>query len=370
MAHIAAILGALWIAIVLWDTFETVVLPRSVTRKLRLTRIFTITFGKVYIGIISKLFGPSRRSGFLNSFGPLLLLMLLGFWAISLITGFAFIQWGLGSVLVDQGVKRHAGVGTHLYMSGTTFFTLGYGDVTPVTPVSRVVAVTEAGLGLGYLALVIGYLPVLYQSFSRREAGISLLDARAGSPPTAVELVCRHAKAKSMGTLADLLRTMEVWSADLLESHLSYPVLAYYRSQHDRESWLAALAAILDACALIEQGFEGDPVWQHQLCWQAHLTFAMARHTIVDLGLVFGVSPLPVGEARMTPEHWEQVQRRLRDAGIPLAHPSYSRLAEIRAQYEPYIVAMAKRLLQDLPPFVEEQASLDNWETGWDSSHL
>ena len=235
MAHFSAILGALWIAIVLWDTFETVVLPRTVTRDSFVwTRLFYITFGKIYIGLISRLFGPARRVGFLNTFGPLSLLMLLSFWAISLITGFAFIQWGIGSSVREQSVNLHPGVGTQLYMSGSTFFTLGYGDVTPMAPLSRAVAVTEAGLGLGYLALVIGYLPVLYQSFSRREAGISLLDARAGSPPTAVELLRRHANANSMDALTDLLKTLEAWSADVAGESLilSYPILAYYRSQH------------------------------------------------------------------------------------------------------------------------------------------
>ncbi len=371
MAHFVAILGALWIAIVLWDTFETVVLPRSVTRTLRLTRLFYITFGKLYIGVISRLFGPARRAGFLNTFGPLSLLMLLSFWAFSLITGFALIQWGLGTSILEGIVVHHPGVGTQLYMSGSTFFTLGYGDVTPLTPLSRAVSVTEAGIGLGYLALVIGYLPVLYQSFSRREAGISLLDARAGSPPTAVELLRRHAKAKSMESLVDLLKTMETWSADVLESHLSYPVLAYYRSQHDRESWLSALTAILDVCALIEQRFEGEHSWQNPLCWQAHLTYAMARHTIVDLALVFNIVPEPGGETRITPEQWTNVQQVLRSAGIPLATSSDQRLSEIRAQYEPYIVGMANRLRQDLPPFAEEHASKDNWEsTEWDNSHL
>jgi hypothetical protein len=163
---------------------------------------------------------------------------------------------------------------------------------------------------------------------------------------------------------------MEAWSADMLESHLSYPVLAYYRSQHDRESWLAALTAILDVCALIQLRFEGDPPWQRQLAWQAHLTFAMARHTIVDLALVLNIVPAPVSDARMSPEQWARVQHRLSAAGIPLAASSSQHLGDIRRQYEPYVVAMAKRLLQDLPPFAEEAASRDNWEaTVWDS-HL
>jgi hypothetical protein len=371
MRIFAAISGFVWLAIVLWDTFETIVLPRSVTRAIRLTRIFYVTFWKVYIGIISRLFPEERRSGFFNAFGPLSLIMLLGFWAVSLIGGFALIQWGITAPIMEQTLNRHPGVATHIYMSGSTFFTLGYGDVTPVTPLSRALAVVEAGLGLGYLAVVIGYFPVLYQSFSRREAGISMLDARAGSPPTAVELLCRHANANSMDSLVELLRTMEAWASDLLESHLSYPILAYYRSQHDRESWLAALASMLDVCALIEQGFEGDQPWQRRLAWQAHLTYAMARHAIVDLSLVFNVIPVSDCSSRLTPETWQIIQDRLRSASIPLATTSSDSLALVREQYEPYVVAMANRLRLDLPPFVEEQPVQDNWDsTGWGNTHL
>ncbi len=307
----------------------------------------------------------------MNAFGPLSLLLLLCCWAVFLIFGFALIQWGFGAPVSEQSHATYAGFGTHLYMSGTTFFTLGLGDVTPLAHVSRGVSVLEAGTGLGCLAIVIGYLPVIYQSFSRREAGISLLDARAGSPPTAVELLRRHAAANTMDMLADVLRSMEIWSADLLESHLSYPVLAYYRSQHDRESWLAALTAILDVCALIEQKFEGEPEWQRQLVWQAHLTFAMARHTIVDLALVFRITPKPAEEDRVTNDDWERIQSRLRSAGIALACPNQEELNKRREQYEPYVRGMAARLGQDLPPFAEVNAERDNWEaTAWDNAHL
>src|SRR5205823_221885 len=142
--------------------------------------------------------------------------------------------------------------GTDFYFSGSTFFTLGMGDVAPQSNVARALAVIEAGTGFGFLALVIGYIPVLYQSFSRREVSISLLDARAGTPPTGVELLRRH--DGDMEEFTRILIEWEKWSAELLESHMSYPVLAYFRSQHDNQSWLASLTAVLDACALCMVG--------------------------------------------------------------------------------------------------------------------
>ena len=142
---------------------------------------------------------------------------------------------------------------TDFYFSGTTFFTLGLGDVTPRPGLARLITVTEAGTGFGFLGLVISYLPTLYGAFSQRELNISLLDARAGSPPTAAELLRRHAQFRDAKCSVSILHDWEIWSAQLMESHLSYPVLCYFRSQHDNQSWLAAFAAVLDVCALLDR---------------------------------------------------------------------------------------------------------------------
>jgi hypothetical protein len=173
--------------------------------------------------------------------------LLLILWAALLIVGFAGLQWALGSALAaPEGQTSFA---TDLNYSGATLLTLGLGDVSPRTPPARLVSVVEVGTGFGLLALVIGYLPVVYQAFSRREVSVSLLDAHAGSPPTAGELLCRHPPGRRERALLRVLAEWEQWSAQLLESHLSYPVLAYFRSQHDNQSWVAALTMILDACA-------------------------------------------------------------------------------------------------------------------------
>ena len=171
-------------------------------------------------------------------------------------------------------------------MSGTTFFTLGLGDVIPRTTLARVITVAEAGVGFGFLAVVISYLPTLYGAFSQRELNISLLDARAGSPPTAAELLRRHSQLAGTDVLTHYLREWEIWSAQLMESHLSYPVLCYFRSQHDNQSWLAAFTTVLDVSALIVAYGTGAAKWQ------AQLTFAISRHAVVDLAEVLRVQPV------------------------------------------------------------------------------
>jgi hypothetical protein len=194
-----------------------------------------------------------------------------------------FRLWLLEWALQEAGKSP---VTEQFYLSGVTFFTLGYGDIVPHTESARTVSVIEAGCGIGFIAVVIGYLPVLYQLFSRREAHVIQLDARAGSPPTATTMLSRHAEADSLDKLDDLLREWEVWGSDLLESHLSYPMLVYYRSQHDNQSWLAALSAVMDCCALILVGVEEmKPLqarmtfpWRARWSWKWHDRFRSNHH--------------------------------------------------------------------------------------------
>jgi hypothetical protein len=251
------------------------------------------------------------------------------------------------------------GLSIYLYLSGTTFFTLGYGDVTAVHRFGRFLTVAESGMGFGFLALIIGYLPVLYQAFSRREVPISLLDARAGSPPTAGQVLIRLAQSHHMSSADGLLAEWERWAAELLESHLSFPVLSYYRSQHDNQSWLAALTAILDTCSLFIVTVKGaDP-------YQAQLTFAMARHATVDLALVFKTPPLAPDPDRLSEDRRDQLRQRLHDAGLEMRDgPAVdARLAELRATYEPFINALARYFLFAVPPFHPEKPVADNWQS-------
>ena len=219
--------------IVIWDAFESVILPRRVTRKFRLARLFyrsTWLTSKFLVKLV-----PSRktRDSLLGFYGPISLLILIGVWAVGLVLGFGLMQYGAGSAVTISG--GNPGLATDFYLSGTTFFTLGLGDVVPRTGLARVLVVVEAGFGFGFLAAIIGYLPFIYGSFSKREVEISLLDSRAGTPPTAGELLRRHSYEGGREALRELLKNWELWCAELMESHLSYPVLAYFKSQHDNQ---------------------------------------------------------------------------------------------------------------------------------------
>lgn len=354
------ILGAVLVYIVLLDAFETVVLPRRITRSFRITRAFYRATWLPWSAIASRIKIDRRRENFLSYFGPLSLLMLLATWAFGLILGFALLQYGTGSG-VRLGTERidfpHL-----LYLSGSTFFTLGLGDVVPVTAIARGFDVFEAGIGFGFLALVIGYLPVIYNGFSNREREISLLDSRAGSPPTASELLTRCANCFEQPVLDDFLHDWERWSAELLESHISYPVLCYYRSQHNNQSWLGALTVILDTTALLIVGLEG------LTARQARLTFAMTRHAIVDLAQVLNTPPDPNAN-RLADDEFGKLRGILDRSGRHLneAEDRLDELQRLRRMYEPYVVALARRLLITLPPWTGPVRPKDNWQSSaWD----
>ncbi len=354
MNLLIALVGLLLIVMVLWEAFETIVLPRQVTRPYRLTRvIYKLLWGTW--AALGRQMTRKRRERFLSFFGPISLILLLSVWAVALVFGFACLHYAGHTVGTTDNLERF---GMSLYYSGTTMFTLGLGDLSPHTPLARFLTVTQSFLGFGFLAIVVGYFPVLYQSFSRREAQISLLDARSGSPPSATELLRRHNGPHGYDDIYDMLRDYEGWCAALLESHLSYPVLCFFRSQHDNESWLAALATILDTSVLVLIGIDGT--CRHQ----AQMTFAIARHAVVDLTQVLGQSPNQNAADRLPRSEFDRMKSVLAEAGIPLSdeHGSWERLQELRSMYEPYLHALSNLLEMPLPQWIREGRP-DNWQT-------
>jgi voltage-gated potassium channel Kch len=347
------------VALIVWilaDAFETTVLPRRVTHRFRFARLYNHTIWRLWRGIALRLPRGRLREGFLGMFGPLSMLGLLAIWVIGLIFGFALLHWSLGTAVHSPDEK--VGFSTYLYWSGGTFFTLGYGDVVPKTLIGRMLAVTQAGMGFGFLALIISYVPVVYQTFSRRESLIALLDARAGSPPSAAQMILRAGRAGDIAALDPFLAEWERWSADLLENDLSFPILVTYRSQHDNQSWLSSLTAVLDTCAVIIAGVKDRSPYQ------AELTFAMSRHAAVDLALIFKIPPLPPETNRLAPGRFLQLYAQLEQAGYSLHNAAEfdMKLTELREMYEPFVSALGKVFLFALPEILPEQTSADNWQ--------
>jgi ion channel len=357
MRILAFVAGIACLFIVLLDAFQTIILPRRATGHLRLTRIFYIATWWPWSFVTRRMRNPRKRETALSFYGPLSLILLLVVWAGVMVLGFGLLYFGLGSPFIDAA--HQTGFRSDLYVSGTTIFTLGLGDVTPQNSWARALVILEAGIGLGFLAVVMGYFPVLYSAFSRREVSISLLDARAGSPPTAAELLRRHSYPGAERALSVLLMEWERWSAELLESHISYPQLCYFRSQHSNQSWLAALTAILDTSALMVAGIQGYEARQ------AQLTFAMARHAIVDLSQILSQRPLTDVPDRLPAERYEKLYELLSTSGVKVCRDGQSieRLREMRALYEGHAEALSRWLHMSLPPWLADRPFKDNWLT-------
>jgi hypothetical protein len=349
-----AIAGVLIIISVLWEAFEAVVLPRRATRRFRVTRLFYRSTWIPWRAIAHQIRPTKTRETFLSFYGPLSLLFLFVCWAIGLIFGFGLLYY-----TASRGESSPPAFLTCLYLSGGTFFTLGVGDVVPHNWHERWLIVTEGGLGFGFFALVFSYLPVIYQAFSTREVNIVLLDARAGSPPTAAEMLRRHTGPHGMDALQELLHDWERAAAEILESHVSYPSVSYFRSQHNNESWVAALAAILDTTALLLASID-NPCTR-----QARLTFAMSRHTIADLAQLFSAAPQPGDHDRLPPSELARLRATLTQAGFQLNDTEAARkkLTELREMYEPYLQGLSRFLFMELPPWILAKEITDNWKT-------
>jgi hypothetical protein len=348
------------------DAFQTIILPRRPTGRFRITRLFFIVTWTPWVLMAEHASDKKLRNQIYSIYGPLSLLLLLLLWAILLISGFAMFYFSMRSPFADA-MTSHSNsawsqLGTDLYVSGTTLFTLGLGDVVPHSPFARALIIVESGVGLGFVALVIGYLPVLYQAFSRREVSVALLDSRAGSPPNAAELIRRHSFEGSEQAVITLLEEWERWSAEILESHISYPLLCYYRSQHDTQSWLAALISILDTCALLISVIEGA----HSR--QAQLTFVMSRHALTDISEVFGLMKLKPARHqaaidRLPSKDFYHLcealgENQIRLCGDPAAA---KRLNTLRGLYEPQAFALSEHLRLPLPVWVAPPKVNDQW---------
>jgi hypothetical protein len=367
--HVAAVIfGCGFLAGVLLDAFQTIILPRRPVGRFRLTRIFFLLTWFPWTCVMKLVPSKRVREQLFSVYGPLSLLLLFVLWALLLTAAYGLIYFGLHSPFNDptHPVTALQRLRSCLYVSGTTIFTLGLGDVQPATHAARLLIVLEAGTGLGFVALVIGYVPVLYAAFSEREISVALLDARAGSPPTAGELLFRHNFSGGHHALTTLLAEWERWCAAMLETHISYPILCYYRSQHDNQSWLAALTAVLDTCSLLITTIEGPSTRQ------AQLTFAIGRHTLVDLGHVFNQEKQEQAlrespPARLPDEDFARLCDLLGGAGYSLCGDlrARERLTAIRLLYEPHACAMAHYLRLELPKWVPPVPDAARRRDGW-----
>ena len=360
MRILVGLLGGVLVALMLFEIFLAFLLPRRVKRDPLLARRVAIYAFRPWRALARRL--PDHAGDtLLGMYGPFGLLLDLALWVVLLMLGYACLQWAGGSHL--QTATASVDFGQDFYFAAATLVSSGTGGLAAHGTFARVVEVITAASGFGVLTIVIAYLPSLYQAFSRRETTVSQLDARAGSPPSAGRLVVRATEVGGWAALNDYLRGWEVWSAELMETHLSYPTLAYFRSQHVNQNWLSALVTILDASALAVAAAPKGTVEE------ARYTFAISRHAIADLAYTFRVKPAAEVPDRLPSADFDALLGELRATGVELgAQPDAirERLERFRRLYEPYAEVLAQRVELRLPPWLAPESPTDNWlTTAW-----
>jgi hypothetical protein len=357
MRIVVGVLGGALVALMLVEIFVAFLLPRRVKRDPRIVRSVFNYAWHPWRRLARALPGQATDT-MLGLYGPFGLLLNLVLWVAAMMVGFACLQWAAGSHLGPMGAP--VDFGNDLYFAAATMTTDGPASLSAHTTFARVLQVIDAGAGLAVLAIVIGYLPSLYQAFSRREATVSQLDARAGSPPSAGRLLLRTAGKDGWPAVNRYMASWEGWVAELMETHLAYPVLGYFRSQHVNQNWLAAVCTVLDACAFTIVAAPQGTVDA------ARFTLAISRHAVVDLSYSFHVAPTAPERDRLSDGDLDELIGRLRASDVELATDPETlrrRLTAIRELYEPYVNALAIRLELDLPPWLAPESPTDNWRT-------
>jgi len=359
MRILVGLLGGALVALMLMEIFLTFLLPRRVKRDPRIARSVFVLGWRPWRRL-ARLLPAQACDTMLGIYGPFGLILNLVLWVAVMMFGYACLQWAGHSQLA---VGHSVDFGDDLFFSAATMASSGTARLAAHSSFARVVQVITAGSGLAVIAIVIGYLPSLYQAFSRREATVSQLDARAGSPPSAGRLVLRTAEHGGWDAINGYLSGWEKWVAELMETPLAYPVLGYFRSQHLGQNWLAAICTVLDACALT---IAAAPA---HLIDSSRFTFAIARHAVVDLSYSFHTTARAPERERLPNADLHELLRQMQAAGLQLRGSPQDvgqHLQRVRALYEPYVNVLGERLELALPPWVAPKSPFDNWRnTDW-----
>jgi hypothetical protein len=329
MEALLALVGLLLVALVGWDLFQTVVVPRPTPGRFRPARLVILGGWWAVKRIAAR--GPSRvRDTLFGLFGPGSAIVLLGVWLVLLIVGFGMLLYALRSQLAPVPPD----LGTTIYFAASSVLTLGYGDFVATGAEARLLGLIAATGGLGAVALVVTFLFSLYGSYQRREVAVVALEAASGSPPSAVALLETYARLDVLDRLGALFREWEVWSAEVLDSHVAYPILGFFRSSHDNLSWISALGTILDAATLVVTTIEDLPRGDAELCRR------VGSHLVEDLN---NLGFREVRTAWLERADFDAACNRLEAAGFRLAprDEAWGRFEAARLAYAPRLEAMA-----------------------------
>jgi hypothetical protein len=322
----SVVLGIVIIVSTLNDVFQSVVMPRATGRRFRISFYVWRGVWRIWPRAAWLLYprDDDRREDFLAVFAPFMLVALIGLWVSLLIFGFGFVLWGFraGIAPADRSF------GTMLYFAGTTLLTIGFGDVVARAALPRLASVSAALAGLSFLAVTTAYLFAVFGSFQKRETFVVGVAARAGAPPSGVNLLAIAGYSRTIGDLPSLMIDAQRWAAALMESHLAYPVLAFFRSSHDEQSWVGTLGTLLDAATLLMTAVDGVRDGQ------ARIFYNVGRHAARDLARYFRVEDVEES-AGIERAEFDHACERLAAAGYTLLddNDAWKRFCGLRSAY-------------------------------------
>jgi hypothetical protein len=340
------LLGLLFVGAVAWDVFQTVVVPRPSPGRFRIARNLTRATWGLARRLALRSSDARRREGILGVYAPALVLFLLFVWVLTLLVGFGLLVFALRDELRPQPTTLTEAI----YAAGTALFTIGFGDYVPTATPARMISLIAAGTGLGIVALVITYLFSLYGAFQRREIQVVTLDSRAGAPPSGIALLETFARLDIVDELPAFFASWETWAAEVLDSHVAYPILGFFRSSHDNESWVGSIGAVLDAATLVVTTIEGVPRGH------AEMMASMGEHLVEDISNAYGFQNEPgAGIARM---EFEEARQRLRAARYALTDPdrAWRAFSTRRSRYAARLNLLAEFMVSPPSQWIGDRA--------------
>jgi len=344
LLRLVALVAGVWlVAVALLSAVRTFVLPRGVSDPL--PRVVFLAVRALFDVRTKKARDYAERDRLMAMYAPIALLCLPAFYLLLVGLGYAAIFRGVG--VADWA--------TAFTMSGSSILTLGF--AVPADPVDTGVAFSEAGIGLTLVALLISYLPTMYNAFSRRENAVTLLEVRAGSPPSAVELIKRYHRIHGFGRLGDLWEQWEVWFADLEETHTSFGALAFFRSPQPDHSWVTAAGAVLDAASLINAVVDAPHDARADLCIRAgYICF----RRICDFYFIpYEAAPKAGDPISVARDELVAARDELAAAGVPLkpdADQAWRDFAGWRVNYDRPLLALASLTMAPLAPWSSDRS--------------
>jgi hypothetical protein len=345
-------IGAVLLVGAWYDVFQSVVVPRPAAGRLRISVTLVRRAWRAWRFAAMRPRKLRTREATLALFGPMFVVVLLVLWGSALILGFALVLHGLRTQLHPQPDT----FGTTLYFSAGRMLAFSAQGIEPTGMATRVLTTFEAASGFGLFALVISLLFSLFSSFQRREAAVVALDALAGAPPSGVQLLESCARDNVPDELVATFDTWRTWTVDVLESHLAYPVLFYFRSSHDNEAWPNSFGAVMDAATLVLSTIEGGPVGH------ARLLHKVGAHFVQDVREYYGDRAATVPGVER--EEFLEGYRRLDLAGYRLrdVDAAWEEFNGLRSKYETWLVRMTRILAIPPAPWIGERSYLPHRE--------